>query len=104
MHKSVKTSGGWGRSPDGKAPRSEALALGVAGCCRLDPSRPSDLELPDPPPEVGAEELANLRLTSGMSQAVFGRMLDVLSAPLALRLAQHGHRFLSRSLGGRFAP
>jgi len=35
------------------------------------------LEMPDRPPEVGAEELANLRLASGMSQAVFARMLNV---------------------------
>ena len=35
------------------------------------------LELPDPPPEVGAEELAKLRLASGMSQAVFARLLNV---------------------------
>jgi DNA-binding transcriptional regulator YiaG len=35
------------------------------------------LEMPDRPPEVGAAELANLRLASGMSQAVFARMLNV---------------------------
>ncbi|MGO9466973.1 MAG: helix-turn-helix domain-containing protein [Isosphaeraceae bacterium] len=35
------------------------------------------LDMPDRPPEVGAEELANLRLASGMSQAVFARMLNV---------------------------
>ena len=31
------------------------------------------LEMPDRPPEVGAEELMKLRLKSGMSQAVFAR-------------------------------
>ena len=35
------------------------------------------LELPDRPPEVGAEELVNLRVARGMSQAVFARMLNV---------------------------
>jgi putative transcriptional regulator len=35
------------------------------------------LELPDPPPEVGANEIARLRLESGMSQAVFARVLNV---------------------------
>ncbi len=35
------------------------------------------LEMPDRPPEVGAKELANLRLASGMSRAVFAQMLNV---------------------------
>jgi DNA-binding transcriptional regulator YiaG len=35
------------------------------------------LELPDRPPEVGAAELTELRLASGMSQAVFARLLNV---------------------------
>jgi putative transcriptional regulator len=35
------------------------------------------LEIPDRPPEVSAQELAKLRLESGMSQAVFARMLNV---------------------------
>ena len=35
------------------------------------------LEIPDRPPEVGAQELTKLRLKSGMSQAVFARMLNV---------------------------
>ena len=34
-------------------------------------------EIPDRPPEVGAQELTKLRLKSGMSQAVFARMLNV---------------------------
>jgi putative transcriptional regulator len=34
-------------------------------------------EMPDRPPEVDAEELTRLRLKSGMSQAVFARMLNV---------------------------
>jgi putative transcriptional regulator len=35
------------------------------------------LEMPDRPPEVGAKELIAIRLESGMSQAVFARMLNV---------------------------
>jgi putative transcriptional regulator len=35
------------------------------------------LEGPDRPPEVGAAELTKLRLASGMSQAVFARLLNV---------------------------
>jgi putative transcriptional regulator len=35
------------------------------------------LELPDRPPEVGAAELTRLRLASGMSEAVFARLLNV---------------------------
>src|SRR5262249_22300259 len=35
------------------------------------------LELPDRPPEVGAAELIRLRLASGMSQAIFARLLNV---------------------------
>jgi DNA-binding transcriptional regulator YiaG len=33
--------------------------------------------MPDRPPEVGADELIKLRLTNGMSQAIFARMLNV---------------------------
>jgi putative transcriptional regulator len=35
------------------------------------------LEMPDRPPEVDAKELTKLRLKSGMSQAIFARMLNV---------------------------
>ena len=35
------------------------------------------VEMPDRPPAIGAEELAKLRLESGMSQAVFAQMLNV---------------------------
>lgn len=34
-------------------------------------------ELPDPPPEVDAEELTRLRARAGMSREVFARMLNV---------------------------
>jgi putative transcriptional regulator len=35
------------------------------------------LEMPDPPPEVRADELTEIRLGSGMSQAVFAQVLNV---------------------------
>ncbi len=35
------------------------------------------LEIPDPAPEVGADEVTKLRLASGMSQAVFAKLLNV---------------------------
>ena len=37
----LRLRGGWGRRPKGNAPRSEASALGGAGCCQLDPSHPT---------------------------------------------------------------
>jgi hypothetical protein len=43
------------------------------------------LEPPDPPPEVDAEELTKLRLASGMSQAVFARLLNVSRGIKGLR-------------------
>jgi putative transcriptional regulator len=35
------------------------------------------IQMPDRPPEISAEELANLRLASRMSQNVFARLLNV---------------------------
>ena len=37
----------------------------------------TSLEMPDRPPQVKAEEVTKLRLGSGMSQAVFARLLNV---------------------------
>ncbi len=48
------------------------------------------LELPDRPPEVGAEELAKLRLANGMSQAVFARLLNVSTK--TVQSWEQGHR------------
>ncbi len=39
--------------------------------------RTTTLELPGRPPEIGAAELRQLRLASGMSRDVFARMLNV---------------------------
>jgi DNA-binding transcriptional regulator YiaG len=35
------------------------------------------LEMPDRPPEIGAEELTKLRLDSGLSQSIFAQVLNV---------------------------
>ncbi len=48
------------------------------------------LELPDRPPEIGAEELVKIRLASGMSQAVFARLLNV--SPKTVQSWEQGHR------------
>src|SRR4051812_46599322 len=49
------------------------------------------LEMPDPPPEVRADELTRFRLESGMSQAVFARVLNV-SAKTVQRWEQGARR------------
>src|SRR5208337_964027 len=40
--------GAWGRRPKGDAPRSEAGALGLAGCLQPDPSHPALVTREDP--------------------------------------------------------
>ncbi len=35
------------------------------------------VQIPDPPPEIAAKEVTSLRTKSGMSQAVFARVLNV---------------------------
>jgi putative transcriptional regulator len=66
------------------------------------------IEMPDPPPEISAKEITNLRLKSGMSQADFAGVLNVSTKTVqsweqgqrrpshaALRLIEF---FLSRSV------
>jgi putative transcriptional regulator len=48
------------------------------------------LEMPDPPPQVRADELTKLRLESGMSQAVFARVLNV--SPKTVQSWEQGAR------------
>jgi putative transcriptional regulator len=48
------------------------------------------IELPDRPPEVGAEELMKLRLARGMSQAIFARLLNVSTK--TVQSWEQGHR------------
>ncbi len=69
------------KSPKGRKPLFERLRTGLEEAIRHAKGeitlKTTTLEMPDRPPEVGAQELADLRLASGMSQAVFARMLNV---------------------------
>jgi putative transcriptional regulator len=68
-------------SPKGRKPLFERLKAGLEEGIRHAKGeitlKTTALEMPDRPPEIGAEELTRLRLKSGMSQAVFARMLNV---------------------------
>ena len=69
------------RSPKGRKPLFERLKTGLEEAILHAKGeitlKTTILEMPDRPPEVGAEELTSLRLESGMSQAVFARLLNV---------------------------
>jgi len=82
------------KSPKGRKPLFERLRTGLEEAIRHAKGeitlKSTTLEMPDRPPEVGAEELANLRLASGMSQAVFARMLDVSTK--TVQSWEQGHR------------
>ena len=69
------------KSPKSRKPLFERLKIGLEeGILHAKGEitlKTTTLELPDRPPEVGAEELTELRLASGMSQAIFARVLNV---------------------------
>jgi putative transcriptional regulator len=69
------------KSPKDRKPQFERLKIGLEEGIRHAKGeitlKTTTLELPDRPPDVGAEELTELRLHSGMSQAVFARVLNV---------------------------
>jgi len=69
------------KSPKGRNPLFERLKTGLQEGIRHAKGeitlKTTTFEIPDRPPQVGAEELTKLRLKSGMSQAVFARMLNV---------------------------
>jgi len=69
------------KSPKGRKPLFERLKTGLEEGIRHAKGeitlKTTTLEIPDRPPEVGAQELTKLRLKSGMSQAYFARMLNV---------------------------
>jgi putative transcriptional regulator len=69
------------KSPKGRKPLFERLKTGLEEAIRHAKGeitlKTTTLEIPDRPPEVGAKELTKVRLESGMSQAVFARMLNV---------------------------
>jgi putative transcriptional regulator len=68
-------------SPKGRKPLFERLKAGLEEGIRHAKGeitlKTTTLEIPDRPPQVSADELTKLRLKSGMSQAVFARMLNV---------------------------
>jgi putative transcriptional regulator len=69
------------KSTRGRKPLFERLKAGLEEGIRHANGeitlKTTTLEMPDQPPEIAAKELASLRLESGMSQAVFARMLNV---------------------------
>jgi putative transcriptional regulator len=69
------------KSPKDRKPFFERLKTGLEEAIRHAKGeitlKTTTLETPDRPPADDAEELTKLRLTSGMSQAVFARILNV---------------------------
>lgn len=69
------------KSPKGRKPLFARLKTGLEEAILHAKGeitlKTTTLEMPDRPPEVGADELTRLRLASGMSQAVFARLLNV---------------------------
>src|SRR5262249_22035879 len=69
------------KSPKSRRPLFERLKAGLEEGIRHAKGeinlKTTTIELPDRPPEVGAAELTNLRVASGMSQAIFARLLNV---------------------------
>jgi len=82
------------KSPKGREPLFERLRTGLEDGIRHAKGeialKTTTLELPDRPPEVRAEELSELRNASGMSQAVFARMLNVSTK--TVQSWEQGHR------------
>jgi putative transcriptional regulator len=69
------------KSPKERKPLFERLKTGLEEGIRHAKGeitlKTTTLEVPDRPPEVGADELTKLRTSSGMSQAVFAQVLNV---------------------------
>ena len=69
------------KSPKSRKPLFERLKTGLEEGIRHARGeitlKTTTLEMPDPPPEVRADELTEIRLGSGMSQAVFAQVLNV---------------------------
>jgi putative transcriptional regulator len=67
--------------PKGRKPRFDRLKTGLEEGIRHAKGeitlKTTTFDLPDRPPEIGTEELTRLRLDSGMSQAIFARVLNV---------------------------
>jgi putative transcriptional regulator len=69
------------KSPTGRKTLFERLKNGLEEGIRHAKGeitlKTTTIEMPDRPPEIDADELTMLRLKSGMSQAVFARILNV---------------------------
>jgi putative transcriptional regulator len=69
------------KSPKSRKPLFERLKEGLEEGIRHARGeitlKTTTLEIPDRPPEVGATDLTKLRVASGMSQAIFARLLNV---------------------------
>jgi putative transcriptional regulator len=82
------------KSPKSRKPLFERLRIGLEeGILHAKGEitlKTTTLEMPDRPPEVGAEELTELRLASGLSQAIFARVLNV--SPKTVQSWEQGHR------------
>jgi putative transcriptional regulator len=82
------------KSPKSREPLFERLKIGLEEGIRHAKGeitlKTTTLEMPDRPPEVGAEELTELRPASGLSQAVFARLLNV--SPKTVQSWEQGHR------------
>ena len=69
------------KSPKNRKPLFEQLKAGLEDAIRHAKGeitlKTTTLEMPDPPPAVQADELTEIRLENGMSQAVFAQVLNV---------------------------
>lgn len=62
-----------------RRPLAERLKAGLSEAVQFAKGELSlrTVQIPDPPPEIAANEVTSLRTKSGMSQAVFARVLNV---------------------------
>jgi putative transcriptional regulator len=82
------------KSSGGRKARFERLKSGLEEGIRHAKGevtlKTKTVEMPDRPPEIGAVELTRLRRKSGMSQAVFARVLNVSAK--TVQSWEQGHR------------
>ncbi len=62
-----------------RKPFAERLKIGLTEAAHFANGKLTlrTVEIPDPPPEIAAREVASLRTRVGMSQSVFARVLNV---------------------------
>src|SRR5690349_16686821 len=82
------------KSPKSRKPLFERLKTGLEEAIQHARGeitlKTYTLELPDSPPQVGANELTKLRLECGISQAIFARVLNV--SPKTVQSWEQGAR------------